>query len=102
MVWRLINLPLIVMGFIFFLTSIAKETGSSSFFPFIIPIVGSILIIVFLSRIHKDVWIQYLGYLFMFISLVVMIEDIGSFLHYTFLGLGTFILFFNTLRPWSK
>ena len=82
----------------FFLGSVTFETGQSSIYPFFVPIVGAIAIILYLVKIDKEVWIKVIPYIFIFVGLMA---TQGTFVSYTFLGLAIFILFLNSIRPWN-
>lgn len=99
LIWRAINLLTAGFGFMLFMSSISFENDSSSVYPLIIPVIGSIMIVMYLGKLNKNLWIQLIGYFG--ISLFVVIPQ-GDFLNYTIVGLSAFILFFNALRPWRN
>jgi len=100
--WRAISIGFAWLGFLLFLGSTTHETGSSTIYPMVIPIVGSIATILFLSKRVKNIWILVLGFSCIVYSMAMQQESNGTFIHYTITGLGTFILFFNALRPWRN
>lgn len=99
LIWRVINLLTALFGYILFMSSITFENGNSTVYPLIIPVIGSIAIIIYLAKINKNLWIQLIGYFG--ISTFVLTPQ-GTFLNYTIVGLATLILFFNALRPWRS
>jgi len=96
MILRAIFLGISFFTIPIFLGAITYDTGKSDIYPFIIPIIGAIVIILFLQKINKSKWIHYLP--FILISIGLSIEQ--GFINYTLIGLSMFLLFFNALRPW--
>jgi len=96
--WRLFLLTASIFLIPVFLGSITHETGSSTIYPLIIPVVGSIAIILFFSKINQTKVIAILTFIFFFIGVGT---QQGSFINYTSLGLAICLLFFNAIRPWS-
>ncbi|RLA84251.1 MAG: hypothetical protein DRG78_01960 [Epsilonproteobacteria bacterium] len=84
---------------IIFLAAITHDTGNSSIYPFIIPIIGSIGIILFLQKTNYAKWINYLPLIFIVIGFSI---TQGTFINYTIIGLSMFMLFFNAIRPWRN
>lgn len=97
--WRIFNLFYAGLFIGVFLGSITHETGGSSIYPFVLPIVGSIALILYFSKIARGIWIQIIGYFVLIYAFSLC--EVGTFTHYTLLGLGVFTLFFNALRPWG-
>jgi len=81
-----------------FLTALTLETGGSSIYPLIIPVLGSIALIVFLSRQGKELWLKFLPFVLLLLSFAF---SQGSFMNYTLVGLALFMALFNALRPWN-
>ncbi len=79
-----------------FFGAITHETGGSSIYPFVIPIIGSIIIITLLLRKKSGYWLILISTL---LSAVGMQQEQGSFLNYTLLGLGFFTLLFGCVVP---
>jgi len=102
LLWRVISIGFAGLGFLLFLGSITHETGSSSIYPTVIPVVGAIAIILFLAKRDRNMLIQILGFSCIIYSMGMQQESNGTFIHYTITGLGVFILFFNALRPWRS
>jgi uncharacterized membrane protein YhhN len=103
--FRLIYRGLLVLGAFYlfalgFIPSVAHETGSSSFFPMIIPIVGAIAINLFLPKLGKENLVLPLGVGTLLIGAIFF--EYGGFVNYTAIGLSAFIIFFHGLRPWNS
>ena len=82
----------------FFMGAITHDTGHSSFYPLIIPVLGSMALILLLSRLGKQKLLIWLPFLFIVLAIAL---QYGSFLNYTFIGLAMCMLFFNAIRPWN-
>lgn len=83
----------------FFMGAITHDTGHSSFYPLIIPVLGSIALILVLSRFGKQKLLIWLPFIFIVIAFQV---KQGSFFNYTLIGLAMCMLFFNAIRPWNR
>jgi hypothetical protein len=59
--------------------SITYETGGSSIYPLVISILGSIAIILFLSRLGKETWLKALPFVFFVVAFAF---PQGSFMNY--------------------
>jgi hypothetical protein len=82
----------------FFMGAITHDTGHSSFNILIIPVLGSIALILALSRVGKEKLLRWLP--FIFIAIAISLKY-GSFLNSTLIGLAMCMSFFNAIRPWN-
>jgi hypothetical protein len=82
-----------------FLGSVTEETGGAGVYPLVIPILGSIALILYLSKKGKENLAQGLPFIFIIVSFGF---NQGEFINYTLIGLGMFMFFFNAIRPWNK
>ena len=81
-----------------FLGAITYKTGGSGIYPLIIPILGSIALILILSRFGKEKLLKWLPFIFLIVSFQL---EQGSFANYTLIGLAQCLFFFNAIRPWN-
>ncbi len=82
---------------ILFLSSATLKTGGVNFDIFIIPILVSLAVIFYATKINEARYIPLVAFVFLIFGLVNLQ---GEFLHTNLMGASTMTLFFHALWKW--